>query len=112
MSQGTENELAVLNWAVIERDGPSTQNQYRSAHPFPHIVIDDFLQADVFSQAISEFDQCDAANWIGYVHVNEKKYSNPDLDTWGDTLQAVVRTLNSARFLEYLGELTGIEGLI
>ena len=54
----------------------------------------------------------DSQHWISYVHVNEKKFSNPDISTWGPTLQSLVEALNSPRFVNLLSELTGIEGLI
>ena len=84
----------------------------RSAQPFPHIVLDDFLEPDRLAQAAREFGDVHSSDWIGYVHFNEKKFSNPNIDSWGPTLRSVAQTLNSPEFVQMLSELTGIDGLI
>jgi hypothetical protein len=91
---------------------PLLKTRYAAADPFPHIVLDDFLEHDVMVQATHEFADVQAQDWIGYVHINEKKFSNPDVVTWGPTLQRVAETLNAAPFVQFLTELTGIENLV
>jgi len=35
--------------------GSSLAEQYRSAKPFPHIIIDDFLEADILRKVLDNF---------------------------------------------------------
>ena len=85
---------------------------YQTARPFPHIVVDDVLQADVFGQAVREFPAMDDPIWNGYVHVNEMKYANAEPDRWGPTFRSIARVLTSNEFVNVLSELTGFEGLV
>lgn len=85
---------------------------YRSAQPFPHIVLDDVLTPEAFDAAAAEFPATEDPFWKGYLHVNETKYSNTQPDTWGATLNAVAKEFCSPEFVGWLEDLTGIEGLM
>ncbi len=112
VSRDSDPDYTVLDWANMESIVSRSREEYKFSNPFPHIVLDDFLRSDVASQAAAEFDFMDPQHWISYVHVNEKKFSNADIATWGPTLQSLAKALNSPRFVSLLSELTGIEGLI
>jgi hypothetical protein len=100
-------DLAGLNAAL-----PTLRERYASADPFPHVVLDGFLLPDVAKQARAEFPPLDPEGWINYLHVNERKYANADPATWGPTLRSVAEQVCSPSFVRFLGELTGIEGLV
>jgi len=102
----------VLDLANLEARLPELRDQYRSAAPFPHIMLDDFLVPDVARRAIEEFPPVDPERWINYVHVNERKFGNTNPRSWGPTLQAVATGLTAEPFVRFLEELTGIESLI
>lgn len=101
---------AICDLDRIERDLPELCARYRAATPFPHVVIDDFLSPDAFARAKDEFPGADG-DWINYLHVNERKYGNVDLATWGPTLRAVAGQLMSERFLRIVAHLSGFEAL-
>jgi hypothetical protein len=96
----------------LERSLPGRRDEYASAQPFPHIILDGFLEPECLAKAAREFGDVDSPDWIGYIHYNEKKFSNPNIDSWGPTLRSVAQTLNSPRFVRMLCELTGIGDLI
>jgi hypothetical protein len=101
----------ILDLARLERMLPELHTRYVQADPFPHIVFDDFLLPHVFEQAAGEFPVLDDPSWMKLFHVNERKCQNPNVDMWNPTLQAVAGELMSHRFVKFLSELTGIEGL-
>jgi hypothetical protein len=103
---------ASLDLAALERGVSRLREQYKAASPFPHIVLDDFLDLDVMRDATSEFPSVDGEAWTNYLHVNERKYGNTHPETWGPTLQQVAAELTSARFVRFLSDLTGIAGLL
>lgn len=107
-----EVEHVLIDYDRLTRDLDAQAARYRSAQPFPHIVLDDVLEPDVFARAVEEFPGTRDEFWKGYLHVNETKYSNTQPDTWGPTLRAVAEEFCSQRFVDYLTRLTGIEGLI
>lgn len=91
---------------------PELRERYRSALPFPHIVVDDVLLPEAFSRASSEFPSIRDPFWKGYLHVNETKYANTQPDTWGPTLTAVAKEFVSDEFVAFLESLTGIVNLL
>jgi hypothetical protein len=103
---------ALVDYEHLTADLAQKRQHYAAASPFAHIVLDDVLFPDVFDRAVEEFPGTKDEFWRGYLHVNETKYSNTLPDTWGETLNAVAREFCSPQFVEFLQELTGIEGLI
>jgi len=102
----------VVDMGSLRGQLPEHARSYAVAHPFPHIVVDDVLTPEAFALAVKEFPGIDDEFWRGYLHVNEAKYCNVYPDTWSPALQDVARALTSPEFAAYLGDLTGIEGLL
>lgn len=94
--------------------------RYADAAPFPHIVIDDFLDAATLAQAMAEFPapeqiadwrRADAVDAQGRTAQARKLgYSNEG--AFGPTLRGLVHAFNSGPFLRWLEGLTGIAGLL
>ncbi|CAN5715697.1 hypothetical protein BH24ACT5_BH24ACT5_03710 [soil metagenome] len=95
----------------VRRD-PDAAVAYDAAVPFPHTVISELLTSEAFHRVAAEFPLIDDPGWNGYLHVNETKYANPDPATWPAALRDLARELCSDDFVAFLGELTGIDGLI
>lgn len=85
---------------------------FKTAPPYPHVVLDNVLPADLVAAAISEFPAPGSSEWKNYVHVNERKFGNTRVDTWGPHLQAIAHSLTSSAFCDGLERLTGIIGLL
>ena len=102
----------ALDFDALEAALPELCAQYTGAEPYPHIVLDDFFPESVEAEAEREFPPLSAEAWLNFTHVNERKYSNTDPDTWGPTLQDMLADLQSDRFVAFLRELTGIQGLM
>ncbi|WP_457255434.1 2OG-Fe(II) oxygenase [Pedococcus sp. P5_B7] len=103
---------ALVDLGTLQARLPELAEQYRSAQPFPHIVLDDVLFADAFTRAAQEFPAMRDPFWKGYLHVNETKYGNTQPDTWGPTLTEVAKEFVSPEFVSFLEELTGIRDLL
>jgi hypothetical protein len=113
MTVEPETEMPpVLDFEQLEQDVERLQTEYRSAAPYPHIVIDDFLEPAAVKAAMAEFPPLDPGRWNNYLHVNERKFSNTDPNTWGPTLQLILSELNSPRFVAFVGQLLGMDNLI
>jgi Rps23 Pro-64 3,4-dihydroxylase Tpa1-like proline 4-hydroxylase len=85
---------------------------YRSAQPFPHIVIDDVLDAGLLQDILEEFDGMDRSRWHHTERETERKSSTEDFQHFGPATRALISQLNAAPFLGFLEQLTGIPGLI
>jgi hypothetical protein len=115
MTQDMSSEAAVtevLDLARLEADLDELRARYAAAPPYPHIVFDDFLEPGALEGAIAEFPPLVPETWNNYLHANERKFSNTDPSTWGPTLQKILAVLNSDRFVAFVGELIGVEGLL
>lgn len=104
--------LGVLDLPALKERVGELAARYRTARPFAHIVIDDFLAPEVIGQAMHDFPRPDADQWNSYVHANERKFADADPDSWGPTLRQVLSDLNSPSFVAFLEQLTGIDGLL
>lgn len=92
---------------------PELSFQYQAASPYPHIVLDNFLNPEVLEECVTEFNRLNEADgWINYTHYNEKKKGLNKLDLLPETIKLTINELNSPEFLQFLSTLTGIKDLL
>src|SRR5688572_27781574 len=85
---------------------------YRAATPFPHVVVDDFLEPPIAKAVLEEFERMDRGGWHHTDRPTERKWSTEDLLQFGPVTRWLVFQLNAGPFLQFLEQLTGIDGLI
>lgn len=100
-----------ISYARWHAELPRLRARYAEAEPFPHIVLDEFIQPEIAEQALREFPGLDSSGWIHHKHFNENKLDNPDRSTFGPTLGAIIDELNASAFLRFLSDLTGVQEL-
>ncbi len=101
----------IINLRPLEARVGELRSQYLDAKPYPHIVLDDVLSPATLNAAYEGFGVITEDDWTNYLHVNERKYANKVPATWGDTLREILEALSTPRFLTFLSQLTGIDGL-
>ncbi len=94
----------------VERSIENLSRSYQTSEPFPHIVMDEFLDPGALRGVAREFEEQDK-DWIPYVHLNEKKMGRSDYAGFGPAMRSVVDELGSPRFIGILGTLTGEDDL-
>jgi hypothetical protein len=85
---------------------------YRTAQPFPHFIADGLLHAAVLEEVLEEFDAMERRAWHHSDALHERKWSTEDFRQFGPFTSAVIAQLNGGPFVSFLGELTGIAGLV
>lgn len=90
----------------------SLASQYSTAEPFPHVVIDDFLPANVLRKVADSFPQADEIDWHRSANPRQQKLAAEDETQISDDARRLLYQLNSATFMKFLEALTGIDGLI
>ncbi|HVI43918.1 MAG TPA: 2OG-Fe(II) oxygenase [Chitinophaga sp.] len=91
---------------------PVISSEYQNASPYPHIVLEDFVNPTVLNECRREFDKLNEEDgWINYVHYNERKAGLNKLDLLPASIKRTINELNSPAFLEFLSKLTGIDNL-
>jgi len=86
---------------------------YRAAEPFPHIVMDNFFEdTTILDRVLEEFPGQDQINWTRFNDYHEIKLASKREDQLGPFTRHLIYHLNSSFFINFLEELTGIQGLV
>jgi hypothetical protein len=87
---------------------------YASAQPFPHLLIDDFFDSRVLDQVLNEWPQPDTPEVDKYDDgfYSTLKYASNYRMQFGPYTKSLLTHLGEPPFLEALEKVTGIEGLI
>jgi len=91
--------------------GRSLAQRYQSAEPFPHIVIDDFLEPEVLRAVLAEFPPSENKQFFDRDQ-ERLKYQYQPHEVSSGLVRNLFAELNSQAFLSFLEEMTGIYGLI
>ena len=91
--------------------GAQFHDRYNSAQPFPHIMLDDFVDEAVLTQCLEEFPTIELSG-AGYRRNQENLKFEIKPEIMSAPLRSFFYSLNSQPFLGFLEGLTGIKGLI
>lgn len=100
-----------FNPETLAATAAAFQDQYRDAEPFPHCVIDGIVPDDVLDSVAFEFPSAPQME-LGYDTRNDYKSASQDINRWGPNTRLLMAELNSAPFLTFITQLTGIPRLI
>lgn len=86
---------------------------WRDAQPFPHVVLDDFLDPEVCRALTGEFRDVDVggAGWIENRHYSQRLRSRNGRDAFAPPARALLDELDSPRFRRFVERLSGSAGL-
>ena len=85
---------------------------YQQAAPYPHIVLENFLNNSTLEDCLEEFKELNKTDaWINYFHYNEKKKGLNKLGMLPPSIRKTIEELNSPEFIQFLSTLTGIKNL-
>jgi len=114
--------MALLNLADLggyrcfdfdqcSRAGRALKDEYAHASPFPHIVLDDFIDPEILQTILSEFP--DSRGHSCFMRDQERlKFGYRPDQCSGPATRMLLAELNSRAFLGFLTQMTGIAGLI
>lgn len=108
--------LAYLDRRALETCGREARERYLTARPFPHFVFDDFLPADLAKALALEFPAPAHPGWKRRDHAEQRarlgQLGRTGFADVAPVVRHVLAELCGMAFLDFLGALTGIEGLI
>lgn len=102
--------LPFLNEERARAAGQSYAESYRTAEPFPHIVLDDFVSKDLLRKVIAEFPAPQAG--LTFARAQELKKTQYHPADCAPFTRHLLNELNSQAFLAFLRAMTGIKGLV
>ncbi len=85
---------------------------YVGANPYPNISFEDFFKENVLNGVLKEFPDLSKKSSVKFDNPNEKKLATKGENLFGQNTKDLLHYLNSQPFLDFLGDLTGIENLI
>lgn len=89
------------------------QERYRSAAPFPHIVLDQLFDDADLERVLAEFPRPEEMRWMRFDSQTEKKLGfYHEHSTISPVVRSFLDAMNGFEVLMWLEALTGIEGLI
>lgn len=91
--------------------GRSLAAKYPDAKPFPSIVLDDFIDADVLRRVDRDFPASEGKDFFDRDQERLKFQFQPQ-EVRSPLIRNLLAELNSRAFIAFLEEMTGIKGLI
>lgn len=93
---------------------------FKSAKPFQHVVIDNFLPVDIAEDISQSFPATNQINWIQSNAGATSTTGNPlieklscdDEEEFPNNIRLLMMQFNSATFLDFLKDLTGLKHII
>ena len=96
----------------VQQQLSSYKNEFASARPFRHVVIDDFFEAGKTEQLLSDFPPFDPANAKNEFGEVGRKATIADIQKISPFYASVSRYIASQDFLDVVSEVTGIPDLV
>lgn len=102
--------MKILDYEKLDTFAEESADSFASAAPYPHVVIDNFLEPDAARALVDEFGIEDG--WTYYNHYNERKMGLTEFNRMGPSTKDIVTELSSERFLSVLTKLCRIDHLV
>ncbi len=97
---------------ALRKKGLELSEAYRTAEPFPHVAIDDFLPASILDLCLDQFPSKADPDSRTFDRDQERFKTSYNPDYLTAPVRAFFYSLNSRPFLQFLENLSGIKGLI
>jgi len=98
----------------IDKDpglGKELQEVYLKGEPFPHIVIDNFVDKDFLDKLYDNFPDPQTLEWVRYDNPLEKKLMYSTSESLHKNFKRIFERFNDKKFLKFLEDLTGIKSI-
>ncbi|WP_380872993.1 hypothetical protein ACFB49_38840 [Sphingomonas sp. DBB INV C78] len=92
-------------------EGAKRAGAYAAAQPFPHAVIDDFLDTDLLRRVIAQFPSTQGRDHFDRSQERLKYQFHPETIESG-LIRNLLAELNSDAFIRFVEGISGIKGLI
>ena len=109
---GTDTSSFTFDPAALRDLADELGPAYRTAEPFPHTIIEDFLPAPVIADVQAAFPRPGELDWQHFSTRQERKLASDDVERMTPVIRHLLQEFNSAAAIDFLEALTGIEGLI
>ncbi|ACB97405.1 2OG-Fe(II) oxygenase [Beijerinckia indica] len=103
----------IVNSAIFTPQTVKNLNKaFLAAKPFPYLVLDGLINPRLLELMLVDFERLNWNDWRRHDNVNEFKRGSAPNTRFGNASQLYFDTVYSGRFVEFMENVTGIEGLI
>jgi len=100
----------MINYTLLDSQIELFSKQFSEAKPFPHLVIDNFLDASVAARAHELFPKMEEMDMQN--DYRQRKAQDPGIDKFHPLFRAIISEhLQSSRLLKWVARVTGIKNL-
>jgi len=85
---------------------------FKANQPFPHLIFEGLFSPVLLELMYDEFDLIKKDDFRVYNTMNEKKFGTRPFTRLGHASELYFQTVHSARFINFMEQITGIEGLV
>lgn len=96
----------------MDLDKFKSLQEYSTAHPFPHAVIDKVFEDDILKKVASEFPDSDSKLWTVFNQDSMKRLACYRLDEMKGFTVTLLSHLMGPEFVSAVRKMTGIENLL
>ena len=98
---------------ILQVDPAGLAETYRTAQPFPHIVIDSLFPDEALEAVLHDFPTPEGMQWASFNNPRERKLGYYfAISSVSDRIKRFLWEMNGPEMLSFLEKLTGIDGLI
>ncbi len=98
--------------ARLDAEQDRLADNFRSADPYPHLVLDGFFDADILRRVGNAFPKAGKRDWIRWDTENEIKQTSRGICSLDPFTQLLFLQLNSEPFIKRIEAITGMTGLV
>ena len=103
--------LDVLNQR-LQDEKPQLLEEFRSASPFPHVVIPDFFSAEVADRLLEDFPSFEDRYARGEMGEGGRKAARRNVRDISDAYREVDDFIQTSQFLDFMTDITGVPDLL
>lgn len=102
----------IFDDATLKTLAQNFGEKFRNAEPFPYVAIDNFMDPVRLLEAVKAFPTPEQLEFYKYDNPLEKKLAMDQISKLPDPIAEILLAMNAPQFLNFLEQLTGIEGLV
>lgn len=88
------------------------KQRFNEQQSIRYVVIGDFIEEGFAKSIAKEHADVPEEYWLDYSHHNQKKFGLTNKKLMGKNTRLIIEELSSSNFIEWLSDLTGLDGLI
>lgn len=107
-----QSESGLISADLASEKGKELHDSFRSATPYPHAVIDNFLPDEILNRVLEEFPGDNTLANDSYNRAQERLKVSFHPDKMPEFSRVLFYSFNSRPFIRIIENITGIRGLI